>query len=185
MLQKIYCNPTSTPTEMMKVSKMIVPGGDTETPSLLTSCWWEVLTPQHRDAPITRGYVVYTEMGPGKPTSKKIIRPDGTETTRYSRTTYYVMLGRCEEGNRDRDITISCLCVKAGIERNVKECLSHRVLAASKERCHVKFLEGYLNELGLLIGPNKSDSLLNKEERCWVANWNLPSGWKVGLYVCL
>ena len=49
---------------MMKVSKMIVPGGDTETPSLLTSCWCEVLTPQHRDAPITRGYAVYMVMGP-------------------------------------------------------------------------------------------------------------------------
>ena len=30
-----------------------------------------------------------------------------------------------------------------------------------KERCQAKFLEGYLNELGLLIGPNKSGSFVN------------------------
>ena len=34
-----------------------------------------------------------------------------------------------------------------------------------KERCHAKFLEGHLNELGLLIGPNKSGSLLNEAAR--------------------
>ena len=30
-----------------------------------------------------------------------------------------------------------------------------------KERCHAKFLEGHLNELGLLIGQNKSGSFLD------------------------
>ena len=32
-----------------------------------------------------------------------------------------------------------------------------------KERCHAKFLEGHLNELGLLIGPNKSGSYVAKQ----------------------
>ena len=32
----------------------------------------------------------------------------------------------------------------------------------SKERCHAKFLEGHLNELGLLIGPSKSGSFLDE-----------------------
>ena len=31
-----------------------------------------------------------------------------------------------------------------------------------KERCHAKFLEGHLNELGLLIGPNPSGRFVNK-----------------------
>ena len=32
----------------------------------------------------------------------------------------------------------------------------------TKERCHAKFLEGHLNELGLLIGPNKSGSFIDE-----------------------
>ena len=31
-----------------------------------------------------------------------------------------------------------------------------------KERCHAKYLEGHLNELGLLIGPNKSGSSIDE-----------------------
>ena len=36
----------------------------------------------------------------------------------------------------------------------------------SKERCHAKFLEGHLNELSLLIRPNKSGSLV--DEAAWL-----------------
>ena len=32
----------------------------------------------------------------------------------------------------------------------------------TKERCHAKFLEGHLTELGLLIGPNKSGSFVKE-----------------------
>ena len=39
-----------------------------------------------------------------------------------------------------------------------------------KERCQAKFLEGHLNELGLLIGPNKSGSLFNEAARFVSAN---------------
>ena len=39
------------------------------------------------------------------------------------------------------------------------------------ERFHVKFLEGHLNELGLLIGPNKSGSFVKETDRfVWWAN---------------
>ena len=31
-----------------------------------------------------------------------------------------------------------------------------------KERCHAKFLEGILNKLGLLIGPNKTVTFVKK-----------------------
>ena len=31
-----------------------------------------------------------------------------------------------------------------------------------KERCQAKFLEGHLNELGLLIGPNTSGNFVNE-----------------------
>ena len=36
----------------------------------------------------------------------------------------------------------------------VKQCVVVKI--STKERCHAKFLEGHLNELCLLIGPNKS-----------------------------
>ena len=32
-----------------------------------------------------------------------------------------------------------------------------------KERCHAKFLEGHLNELGLLIGPNRAVIALSRK----------------------
>ena len=61
---------------------------------------------------------------------------------------------------------------KVGLEHNKTWCLAaasyNRLWLTQlfqlrlKERYHTKFLEGHLNELGVLIGPNKSGSSVDK-----------------------
>ena len=62
---------------------------------------------------------------------------------------------------------------KAGHLVNKLQTLAVLMALFSKKvpkKCHAKFLAGHLNELGLLIGPNKSGSLLNKAARFVWAN---------------